>query len=259
MKKPAIFAVILLPFVFLLLVGASVTEIGFQVNPITTNSPVGMTNVITAIAGSGGGGQVWTRLTNNVNDVLIFPTQTNGSVLVNVANLNDFVTPGGAGGLVLNDNARNEPFQVYSGDSTRPIFTRVASSLIGFINGTNGFGPFTVYSYNSGVDTTALIISFDGRDGVLLDPFSDDGLDPFMFGTSTNNIISATGNLLSVSNGGTNKVVLTGSGQVILAGTTNQITFGSTNTAPQTPSTIVKWISVQVQGENNAYRIPLYK
>jgi lysophospholipase L1-like esterase len=44
-----------------------------------------------------------------------------------------------------------------------------------------------------------------------------------------------------------------------VAGTTNQVKFGATNGVPTNAATIVKWISVQVGSETNAYRLPLYE
>jgi hypothetical protein len=41
--------------------------------------------------------------------------------------------------------------------------------------------------------------------------------------------------------------------------TTNQIVWGATNTAPANTSTPVAWISVQVSGRTNTYRMPLYQ
>lgn len=46
---------------------------------------------------------------------------------------------------------------------------------------------------------------------------------------------------------------------VSLSGTTNQVIFGATNTAPVTTATPATWISVQVAGSNNVYRLPLYQ
>ena len=48
-------------------------------------------------------------------------------------------------------------------------------------------------------------------------------------------------------------------GAVNVAATTNQIQFGGTNTAPANLTNIVKWISVKVGAETNAYRLPLYQ
>jgi hypothetical protein len=48
-------------------------------------------------------------------------------------------------------------------------------------------------------------------------------------------------------------------GAVFIAGTTNQIVFGATNSTPSNPTNVLKWISVQVDGDTNAYRSPLYK
>lgn len=45
---------------------------------------------------------------------------------------------------------------------------------------------------------------------------------------------------------------------VVLSGSTNQITFGGTAAAPVSEMP-VRWVSVQVQGEPSAYRIPLYQ
>jgi len=53
----------------------------------------------------------------------------------------------------------------------------------------------------------------------------------------------------------TNLVV---TGQLTVAGTTNQIIFGATNTPP-TSTNLVKWVSVQVAGDTNVYRLGLAK
>ncbi|MHC1762927.1 MAG: hypothetical protein AB9869_01290 [Verrucomicrobiia bacterium] len=47
--------------------------------------------------------------------------------------------------------------------------------------------------------------------------------------------------------------------QVTVTGTTNQVVFAATNTAPSSPAAPTKWISVQVQGEETTYRLPLYE
>lgn len=47
--------------------------------------------------------------------------------------------------------------------------------------------------------------------------------------------------------------------RVVLTGTTNQVVFGGTNSAPASPASPARWISVQVQGEASAYRIPLFE
>lgn len=44
-----------------------------------------------------------------------------------------------------------------------------------------------------------------------------------------------------------------------LTGTTNQVIFGGTNTAPVSAVAPAKWISVQVSGLPNVYRLPLYE
>ena len=40
---------------------------------------------------------------------------------------------------------------------------------------------------------------------------------------------------------------------------TTNLYFGSTNSAPVNTTDVVKWIRVQVDGETNEYRIPLYQ
>lgn len=48
-------------------------------------------------------------------------------------------------------------------------------------------------------------------------------------------------------------------GSIVLGGTTNQISFAGTNAAPADTTNVAAWISVQVSGNTNGYRIPLYK
>lgn len=47
--------------------------------------------------------------------------------------------------------------------------------------------------------------------------------------------------------------------QVYVSASTNFLKFGGTNSPPANTSTVRKWISVQVNGETNAYRLPLYE
>lgn len=47
-------------------------------------------------------------------------------------------------------------------------------------------------------------------------------------------------------------------GGLIISGTTNQLVFSSTNSAPANTNA-VKWVSVQLVGDTNAYRLPLSK
>lgn len=44
-----------------------------------------------------------------------------------------------------------------------------------------------------------------------------------------------------------------------IIGTTNQIAFGASNSPPANTSTVRKWISAQITGETNAYRIALFE
>src|SRR5690349_13014153 len=86
MKKPTVLAIIILPIAALLFVAASVQQIGVKVNPITTNSPAGMTNIIQAIDGALSSSNDWVGsftgngagLTNLVTDVA---AGTNGIVV----------------------------------------------------------------------------------------------------------------------------------------------------------------------------------
>ena len=48
-------------------------------------------------------------------------------------------------------------------------------------------------------------------------------------------------------------------GQLSISATTNQLSFGATNSAPVNTTNIAQWVSVQVAGDTNAYRLPLYK
>lgn len=47
--------------------------------------------------------------------------------------------------------------------------------------------------------------------------------------------------------------------QFTISGTTNQVYFGSSNSVPANTATVRKWVSVQITGETNAYRLPLYE
>ena len=48
-------------------------------------------------------------------------------------------------------------------------------------------------------------------------------------------------------------------GSISLYSTTNHIKFGATNSAPVTTTNASTWVSVQVDGDTNKYRLPLYK
>ena len=52
---------------------------------------------------------------------------------------------------------------------------------------------------------------------------------------------------------------ITSNGVPFSSATTNQMLFAGTNSAPTNTSNPVVWISVQVNGDTNAYRLPLYK
>lgn len=60
-----------------------------------------------------------------------------------------------------------------------------------------------------------------------------------------------------LANGGSSSMAWTVSALTIGA-TTNQVTFAATNTTPAAAD-IVKWVSVRVAGDTNAYRIGLAK
>ncbi len=70
--------------------------------------------------------------------------------------------------------------------------------------------------------------------------------------------------IIARTNNGTTVFKVAASGAVTaptytLSGTTNQITFGATNTAPVVTTNAAKWISIQVAGFTNAYRLPIYE
>lgn len=93
---------------------------------------------------------------------------------------------------------------------------------------------------------------------VLLDPQMDYAkAAPLILGSQI--VRGPTEALVLFQNDETNAVTITGAGAITLAGTTNQVTFGGTNTAPVSDVAPAKWISVQVSGRTNAYRIPLYE
>ena len=59
---------------------------------------------------------------------------------------------------------------------------------------------------------------------------------------------------------GTNRVVsISAQGVLNIVAQTNQIIWGATNNAPANTTNVVKWVSVQVNGDTNSYRLPLYK
>jgi hypothetical protein len=70
---------------------------------------------------------------------------------------------------------------------------------------------------------------------------------------------TATGNNQWVAGDSAYQYKFPGTAGFILGGTTNQITFGGTNTAPVSAVAPTKWISVQVAGLTNAFRVPLFE
>lgn len=93
-----------------------------------------------------------------------------------------------------------------------------------------------------------------------------DSADVYAIGTGAGRDITGTfnnvvflGKNATAADGSTDQVILGPEMQLILAGTTNQVIFGATNTAPAEAGTPAKWISVQVSGFTNAYRLPLYE
>ncbi len=92
----------------------------------------------------------------------------------------------------------------------------------------------------------------------VLDGAQNNGDLPYYFNTGTN-VVSSSNILSAFANANTNKFAITGEGAITLSGTTNQVTFGGTNTAPADTTNVAKWISVQVSGFTNAYRIGLHE
>jgi hypothetical protein len=74
-------------------------------------------------------------------------------------------------------------------------------------------------------------------------------------------IVAPSGNQpILLAHDGTNRVVsISDKGVLNIAAQTNQIVWGATNTAPANTNNATKWVSVQVAGDTNAYRLPLYK
>ena len=72
---------------------------------------------------------------------------------------------------------------------------------------------------------------------------------------STNQVAS----YLTLKNETGTILTITSNGVISSAAVTNQLVFAATNTAPADNSNVVKWVSVKVNGETNAYRLPLYK
>ena len=66
---------------------------------------------------------------------------------------------------------------------------------------------------------------------------------------------SRTTSLFSVSASGG----ISAAGAIQTGATTNQIVFGGTNTAPANTTNVATWISVQVSGDTNVYRLQLQK
>jgi len=85
----------------------------------------------------------------------------------------------------------------------------------------------------------------------------------YNWGTSAWGEVAIIGNDISLQPHGTGRVVVFGSqettGSIYVDGTTNQVIFGGTNNPPVTTATPKVWISVQVSGQTNQWRIPLYQ
>ena len=128
-------------------------------------------------------------------------------------------------------------------------------SIFNYDTNNNLLSKIEMYAY---ADVSTIRLVSGAKDCVVIDPSQDlaEG-QPFFFSSSTT--VAGNSPIFSIQNNGTNKVIFNGSGALALAGTTNQIIFGATNTAPVSSVAAAKWISVQVSGFTNAYRIPLYE
>jgi hypothetical protein len=110
-----------------------------------------------------------------------------------------------------------------------------------------GNDPLTPHIYSFGSSLT-LTIAFGGGKGALFNgnDFSPDtagetmGAGSFSWGTAMMDNLVAKTNLT-------------------IQGITNSVTFGATNNPPAGTATPVRWISVQVSGLTNAFRLPLYQ
>lgn len=147
--------------------------------------------------------------------------------------------------------------QVWTNDNgvLKPIVPSGPVEILGRVaGGTNSFDLYT--------DETDQLFAFSASgqaDRIHFEPTRADGNTPYILNTS---ILHTSGNLFEIRNADTLKFRIDYSGAigaVFIAGTTNQVTFGGTNTAPMITTNAAKWISVQVSGFTNAYRIGLYE
>jgi hypothetical protein len=164
------------------------------------------------------------------------------------------------GGVIKPSGTNSQSVSLYwpqEGDSTSNFFS---------VRSFNGSAAVKLSSPTPGNDSTVNLITGPGNEevyiqtetGVPMDlwPAQDDGANTiYLFDTITNRN-NASGKLFAVANGGSSKFSVANSGTLALGATTNQVTFGGTNPPPAS-ATVRKWISVQVAGETNAYRIPL--
>ncbi len=147
------------------------------------------------------------------------------------------------------------PSLEFSGGTTDEtnVFTGFRMGSYGLVHNT----LFALDTFNDGAGAEQLrfYMQTDGALGEILllvndGPASSSKIQLSNDGDATVNI-SADGVIAGIS------VIATNGFRTLAA--TNQVAFGATNTAPTVTTNVAKWISVQVSGFTNAYRLPLYE
>ncbi|SRR6266576_289116 len=213
----------------LLLIAASTTEVNISTLPsattiVSSNAVLVLTNATKA------------RLATVQQILNVLNTQSNLNVTLSNITAKSYLLNG--------DNGST--FFVIKGGSGVPTFG---------IQSTNGSYLDAFYNAD-GTPVLEGIVDNQFLPGFLFDPSVSDGfVAPFILNSKS--LTNAP--LLNLYNASTLVATIDSSGKLTLSGTTNQVTFGATNTAPVSAGAAAKWISVQVSGFTNAYRIPLYE
>ncbi len=116
--------------------------------------------------------------------------------------------------------------------------------------------------YNSKITNSFVITSLAGGVGAVLNDSKYVTFIGYRAGASVNGAytnVVFVGDSSTLGATGQDQMVLGTNMVLSLSATTNHIVFGNTNSLPAVTNSIVKWVSVQIQGDTNAYRLPLYK
>jgi hypothetical protein len=143
-------------------------------------------------------------------------------------------------------------------DLANGIYFRNKSSnyLARIYSNSNGLPALVNASSLAGLDITQTTTR--GNEEILLNCLSARQMFPLSnpyLGDAGGNFAVAANTITTPTTFTTNLTSLSAT----LTGTTNQVTFGGTNSAPVNAGAPVRWISVQVTGFTNAYRLPLYQ